>query len=91
MILSEIRDYLKQRGRASLLDLALHFDADPDAVRGMLMHWLRKGKIQRHSASASCGTGCTQCDPAAVEIYVWGAEQRRDASLTLVRDPGCSR
>jgi hypothetical protein len=33
MILSDIRHYLEQRGQATLADIALHFDADPDAIR----------------------------------------------------------
>ncbi len=72
MILSDIRRYLEQRKQATLADIALHFDADPDAVRGMLQVWMRKGKAYRKLATSSCGTGCTQCDPAATEIYVWG-------------------
>jgi hypothetical protein len=71
MILSDIRRYLQQRGQATLADIALHFDADPDAVRGILEVWIRKDKVYRKMATASCGGSCTQCDPAATEIYVW--------------------
>ena len=72
MILSDISRYLEQRGQATLADIALHFDTDPDAVRGMLDVWIRKGHVYRRLASASCGSRCQQCDPAATEIYVWG-------------------
>jgi putative ferrous iron transport protein C len=71
MILSDIRHYLQQRGQATLADIALHFDADPDAVRGILDVWIRKGKVYKRMATASCGGSCTQCNPAATEIYVW--------------------
>ena len=71
MILSDIRHYLQQRGQATLADIALHFDADPNAVRGMLNVWIRKNKVHKKMATASCGGSCTQCDPAATEIYVW--------------------
>lgn len=71
MILSDIRRYLQQCGQATLADIALHFDADPDAMRGMLEVWIRKGKVCKRMATASCGGSCTQCDPAATEIYVW--------------------
>ncbi len=71
MILSQIRDYLKQRGQCTLSDIALHFDTDADAVRGMLDVWIRKGKVEKRSATASCGTSCQSCDPAATEIYIW--------------------
>lgn len=71
MILSQIRDYLKQRGQCTLSDIALHFDTDADAVRGMLGIWIRKGKVEKRSATASCGTSCQSCDPAATEVYYW--------------------
>ncbi len=71
MILSDIRRYLEQRGQASLSDISLHFDADPDAVRGMLDAWIRKGKVIRRSSTASCGSTCQSCDPASTELYAW--------------------
>ncbi|MEN8168308.1 MAG: FeoC-like transcriptional regulator [Pseudomonadota bacterium] len=71
MILSDIKHYLAERGQATLADIALHCDADPDAVRGMLEQWIRKGKVERRMASDSCGSNCCSCDPATVEIYVW--------------------
>ena len=71
MILSDVRDYLKQRGQCTLSDIALHFDTDPDAVRGMLDIWIRKGMVEKQSATNSCGTSCNSCDPSATEIYIW--------------------
>jgi hypothetical protein len=71
VILSEVRDYLRQRGQATLADIALHFDSDPDALRGVLQVWVRKGKVQRQMVTASCGGSCTQCDPASTELYLW--------------------
>jgi len=71
MILSDIRDYLKQRRQCTLNDIALHFDTDADAVRGMLAVWIKKGKVSRQNATASCGTSCQSCDPATTEIYFW--------------------
>ncbi len=71
MILSQVRDYLKQRGQCTLSDIALHFDMDADAVRGMLDIWRRKGKVEKHSATESCGISCQSCDPATTEVYSW--------------------
>lgn len=71
MILSDIRDYLKQRGQCTLSDIALHFDTDADAVRGMLDIWIKKDKIEKRSATSSCGTSCQSCDPATTEVYTW--------------------
>lgn len=69
MILSDIRRYLQQRGQSTLADLCAHFDADPDAMRGMLQVWVRKGTVLKQAVNASCGSSCTKCDPSATEIY----------------------
>lgn len=73
MILSDIRDYLMHREQASLNDLALHFDTDPMALRGMLDHWIRKGKVTRETLTGACGSSCTKCDQATTEVYRWTA------------------
>ncbi|MBT3057818.1 MAG: sugar metabolism transcriptional regulator [gamma proteobacterium symbiont of Ctena orbiculata] len=71
MMLSAIRDYLSKRGQATLADIALHVDADPDAVRGMLQQWVRKGRVEQRKVEAGCGTSCQRCSPEATELYVW--------------------
>lgn len=83
MILSQIRDYLKQRGQCTLSDIALHFDTDADAVRGMLDVWIKKGKVERRSATASCGTSCQSCDPATTEVYFWKALAEKTIDVSL--------
>lgn len=71
MILSELRNYLQDKHRASLNDLVLHFDVDANALRGMLGKWIGKGKVRLTSAGSNCGTGCCKCDPLLTEIYEW--------------------
>ncbi len=71
MILSDIKQYLSQRGSANLSDLCIHFDTNPEAMRGMLGQWIRKGRVQKYSASASCGSSCSKCDLESTEIYQW--------------------
>ena len=86
MILSQIRDYLKQRGQCSLSDIALHFDADVDAVRGMLDVWIRKGKVEKSSATASCGTSCQSCDTSTTEVYSWSesvAKNKKEIKVNI--------
>lgn len=72
MTLSEVRNYLKTRRMAPLQDIALHFDMAPDAARGLLEHWIRKGRVQRHQDSG-CMTGscCGGCGDDLKEIYEW--------------------
>jgi len=67
-MLSSIRRYLTESHTASLADISQHVGAEPDAVRGMLDHWVAKGKVCR--IPMACG-GCTQCDPATIETYRW--------------------
>ncbi len=72
-MLSEIRSYLRERGRAPLSDMAARFESDPDALRGMLDHWITKGRARRlegPQVSSNCG-GCRKCDPTTLEIYEW--------------------
>lgn len=83
MILAEVRDYLKERGQCTLSDIALHFDCDADAVRGMLDVWIRKGKIEKRYATASCGTSCQSCDPAATEVYLWHENTRKTIDVAI--------
>ncbi len=56
MMLGEIRDYLQQRGSASLNDEATHFDITQDTAQFALNYWQRKGKI-RELAAGACGSG----------------------------------
>lgn len=70
MILTDLKAYLSGRGRATLSDMALHFDSDPDALRGMLEQFIRKGRVRRLTLGPACG-GCQKCDLAAPEIYEW--------------------
>ena len=71
MILSALRDYIRQQVHATLADIALHFDAEPTALRGMLDVLIDKGKVRKTSLTTSCGSNCNRCDPASTEIYVW--------------------
>ncbi len=69
-ILRDVRDYLEQHQRASLNDLAIHFQTSPDAMRGMLDQWINKGKVRQcpASACASCARGCAS---APGDSYEW--------------------
>ncbi|MCF7992828.1 MAG: FeoC-like transcriptional regulator [Thiohalocapsa sp.] len=67
MILSELKQYLAEHRRVSLTDMVNRFDADPDALRGMLAVLERKGRVRKLDAQV-CG-GCSKCDPATVELY----------------------
>ena len=70
MILTEVRDYIRDSRQVPLRDLALHFNMDEEAMRGVLEHWIRKGKIKQLPEGTSCA-GCSSCTPDAIEIFAW--------------------
>lgn len=73
-MLSDIRSYLSERGRAPLSDIAVRLGVSPDTARGMLQHWMRKGKVCRLAECKACSRGCGDCaESAANEIYEWVA------------------
>lgn len=74
MILSELKNYVKSRRQVSLKDAALHFDVEPEAIRGMLEFWVSKGKMSKHSNDAACAGGCTCSFREDPEMYVWNAQ-----------------
>ncbi|OGT91617.1 MAG: hypothetical protein A2514_04950 [Gammaproteobacteria bacterium RIFOXYD12_FULL_61_37] len=71
MILRDIGNYLRARGRAGLKDIALHVDAEESAVRGILELWLRKGMVERSLLTPACAAGCGKCNPQEGELYIW--------------------
>ena len=82
MILSDLRDYIKQRQQVSLSDIINHFDTDEQAARAMLDIWIQKGKIHRKMATASCGSNCNQCETTSTEYYIWGPPLTNTTHLT---------
>ncbi len=78
MILTQLKSYLKINKRASLIDLAHHFNVTPEAMKGMLEHWIRKGKV-RYLENQLCQKGC--CCPTQLthlEIYEWLEAENED-------------
>ncbi|MRI34477.1 sugar metabolism transcriptional regulator [Endozoicomonas sp. OPT23] len=80
MLLVRLKDYIASQGLCSLAEISQHFRSDPDAVRGMLQHWLRKGLIA--CEQSGCQKGCVSCAPEQLEIYRWQAE-RADQRIPL--------
>ncbi len=73
MLLSQLNAYFAEHKRACMADLAAHFDAQPEALRGMLDLLIAKGRIKRIRAQINCGA-CSKCDPQQLEIYQWRAD-----------------
>ncbi len=71
MILSDLKNYIQEQKRVSLIDLTNHFHIDADALRAMLGKWVSKGKVKKTALDTACGTSCCKCDTAMTEIYEW--------------------
>lgn len=71
MIVTEVRDYLKARGQASLRDMALDFGMDQDALRPVVEQWVLKGKVTKLPEGSTCSGGCSACEPETIELYQW--------------------
>jgi len=84
MILKKIRHYLKQREQASLNDIALHINAEKDAVQGMLEILIRRGDISIVNMTSACQSSCGECDSAITVLYLWG--QQNNQSQEVVPD-----
>jgi putative ferrous iron transport protein C len=74
MILSDLKNYVKSRQQVSLTDMALHFDAEPEAIKGMMEFWIGKGKIKKYSNNPVCGGGCSCSYKEAEELYAWNPQ-----------------
>lgn len=74
MILQEVKEYVKQRKQVNLLDVAVHFDIEPEAVKGMLDFWVKKGKIKHVSNATACGGSCSCGQQDELEVYVWNSQ-----------------
>ena len=91
MILSEVRDYLRAHKRATLGDLALHFDVPHEAMRGMVEQFVGKGRVRPLTFEATCNTACpTACDDTAMTIYEWVGHDGSGAPVPPRRVPTAS-
>lgn len=71
MSLLELKQHLMQARVCSLGTIAQHFRCDPELMRNMLSHWVRKGCVRQFSKTPSCGKRCGSCGVENYEIYEW--------------------
>jgi hypothetical protein len=87
-MLRDIRELLAERGPTELRDLAIHFEADPSAIAGMLEFLESRNQVKR--IVVSCGTGgcsgCSGCgskqsertaEPNDEGVTFWAIEKQR--------------
>lgn len=71
MSLLDIKNHMMKVKMASLSSICQLFKIEPDLLRHMLEHWVRKGKIRKCMKKPACGTKCMQCSPLVTELYEW--------------------
>ncbi len=71
MSLIDIKQHMMKVRLATLASLCLLFNAEPENLRCMLQHWMRKGRIRQCTKQPACGSRCFKCPTAATEIYEW--------------------
>jgi hypothetical protein len=72
MSLLELKQHLMQSKITTLGNLAQYFHCDdPELLRSMLRHWVRKGCLRQFTKTPACGTRCAQCSDLDYEIYEW--------------------
>ncbi|MEG6508984.1 FeoC-like transcriptional regulator [Methyloligella sp. 2.7D] len=76
MLLLDLKSYLESHTPVSMMDLTAHYRVEPDALRGMLDHWIRKGKLKRLDFGSTCqacphGGACGACCASCFEMYQW--------------------
>lgn len=71
MSLVEIKNHMMQVRIATLGSLCILFKAEPETIRCMLMHWIKKGKVRQCMKKPACGSKCFKCTTLTTEIYEW--------------------
>lgn len=71
MSLLAIKQHMMQVKMASLGHLCTFFQMEPDTLRCLLAHWIRKGCIRQCTKKPACGSKCFQCPATTTEIYEW--------------------
>ena len=71
MSLLEIKQYMIRVKVATLGHLCNVFRGDPETLRCMLRHWIRKGNIRQCLKTPACGSKCFKCPAMDTEKYEW--------------------
>ncbi len=73
MMLTQLKTILRAHRFMNLYELSQLLQAQPEVVREMLQHWIRKGCVRKCPTAESCGSKCVKCSPLMLECYEWYA------------------
>ena len=73
LTLSDLKRFMVERQRASLNEIAIHFDTPASAVRPMLDQWIAKGRLRKLDVTGGCGkvSGGCSCKEKPSEVFEW--------------------
>ena len=71
MSLIQLKNHLEANRWANLKHLTQLFNVEPDILRDMLSHLVRKGWVTGGPKTRRCGEACQRCSPLLTEIYQW--------------------
>ncbi|MBM3421961.1 MAG: FeoC-like transcriptional regulator [Chlorobi bacterium] len=71
MTLSAIRDFLRERGPASVGDIARHFGSDTVMAETMIDEWIRRGMVEKKAADSFSHVCCGKCSAHRSDICHW--------------------
>jgi hypothetical protein len=71
MTLRNIKQHMQQAKLSTLSALCTQFCCDEETMRCWLRHWVNKGCIRLCIKKSACGTTCTKCPKATLELYEW--------------------
>lgn len=72
MSLIHVKRYLMRARQATLTSLCALFQAEPETMRCLLNHLIRKGCVRKCERQIACGSTCFKCPVAAAsEMYEW--------------------
>lgn len=71
LTLSILRDYIRDKKRVSLSELAQAFAESPDMIQSMVYHLIYKSVVIEKKLTPHCGTKCQQCPMMSTIFYCW--------------------
>lgn len=79
-MLSRLSNYVRERRRVNVADMALALESTPEALVPMLDTLERKGRVRKIEGAPGCGSTCCKCDSAKVVVYEWAHALTADTS-----------
>ncbi|KIE05549.1 hypothetical protein NF27_DP00930 [Candidatus Jidaibacter acanthamoeba] len=74
MLILELKKYIIEHPRVSLLEITKKFNLSGEQARNMLEPWVERGKLDRFKPTRICG-GCKcvndECLVLSMELYTW--------------------